>query len=447
MLLSLDEILQDAHIHVKDSAYANDSETVRKWVMASSDFFEVVQDEKEAQIYRELSQKKHQADRLTQESEILYHRLNMIQLRLKELKNEEEDLTHIHAEEIKQLRQEKKELNARLLPRAADDSKYWLVKFKNCLYATSFSTIGKYIPQMKKISFRCVHKMPLFTAGVSRLKRAVEEKRPIAVSGGPCLFGLYEVSVILKKQDGTCECYDFSSGQSAQYSAHIRGLAEALEGAGEQIAQISFINHKRGITSQEYDSIQCLFECASALQARLTIPLPDMSYIKYFRNITQDLSPDVAQEAREKFRKVAFEICDMYLELIEHLKLEYPQVQVAVVHERDAALCRKFYQGREPFLGKRLVRHLSDIPGKADSILDYITMPALPYYLWGITDIIQMDSLDETDSYRKSCQLHKGKVKLYAMLYPERLSKDGKHTIFYAPLPYKEYLCDEGGDR
>ena len=73
-------------------------------------------------------------------------------------------------------------------------------------------------------------------------------------------------------------------------------------------------------------------------------------------------------------------------------------------------------------------------------IQDYITMPALPYYLWGITDIIQIDSLDETDSYRKCAKLHKGVLKLYGMLYPERLSGDGENTIFYAPMEYKEYL-------
>lgn len=440
MLLSLDDILKDAQIHVKDSAYARDSERLLRWGITSNNFFEVVQDEKESQIYQELSQIKQQQSDWNETKEMLNRQLVEIQKRLKELKNEEEDLTHAHADEIKELRKQKKEIREAMHLQETTPTKYWFVKFKNCLYATSFSTIGNYIPQMKNMSFRCLEKMPLFTAGFAQLKKAVEEGRPIAVTGGPCLFGAHEVSVMLEKKDGTWDDYDFSSGENAQYTIHTEGLAEALQDAQHDITSISVVNHKKGLTSQEYDSIQCLFECAQAVNARLTIPLPDMSYIKYFCNITQNLPREVAEEGLQKFRQVSFEICDMYLRLIEDFQKEYPSVEVAVIHERNTELCRKFYEGREPFLDNRLVRNLSNIPGKADSILDYITMPALPYYLWGITDIIQMDSLDEADSYRKSCKLHKGTVKIYAMLYPERLSEDGKHTIFYAPLQYKEYL-------
>ena len=440
MLLSLDDILKDAQIHVKDSAYARDSERLLRWGITSNNFFEVVQDAKESEIYEELWQVQPQKSDWNGKKKMFYLQFDEIQKRLKELKNKEEDLTHVHADEIKELRKQKKEIREAMHLQETTPTKYWFVKFKNCLYAMSFSTIGNYIPKMKNISFRCLEKMPLFTAGFSQLKKATEEGQPIAVTGGPCLFGVNEVSVVLEKKNGTRDVYDFSSGENAQYAIHAKGLAEALQDAKDEIINISVVNHKKGITSQEYDSIQCLFECAQAVNARLTIPLPDMSYIKYFRNITQNLPQEVAEEGLQKFRQVSFEICDMYLRLIDVFQKEYLGVEVAVIHERDTELCRRFYEGREPFLDNRLVRNLSNIPWKADSILDYITMPALPYYLWGITDIIQMDSLDEADSYRKSCKLHKGTVQIYAMLYPERLSKDGKHTIFYAPLEYKEYL-------
>lgn len=165
-----------------------------------------------------------------------------------------------------------------------------------------------------------------------------------------------------------------------------------------------------------------------------------MSYIKFFSNIVEPISKKVAEDAIERFKVEAFKISDMYLEVISLMQLEYPEVEVAVVHGRDEALCQTYYKQREPFLTPTVIRRLTAVRGKTDAVLDYITMPALPYYLWGIRDIIQMDSLDETDSYRKCCRIHKGHLNLYAMMYPERLSGDGENTIFYAPLKYKEYL-------
>ena len=119
----------------------------------------------------------------------------------------------------------------------------------------------------------------------------------------------------------------------------------------------------------------------------------------------------------------------------------YPEIEVAVVHARDEKLCRLYYEKRAGYLTPSTIRRLTDIPGKSDAIQDYITMPALPFYIWGITDILQMDSLDETDSYRKCAKIHKNTINLCAILYPERISKDGENTIFYAPLEYKEYLA------
>lgn len=67
-------------------------------------------------------------------------------------------------------------------------------------------------------------------------------------------------------------------------------------------------------------------------------------------------------------------------------------------------------------------------------------MPALPYSLYGITDAIQVDSLDELDSYHRCRRAHRRVPNLVWMFYPKRLSKDGEHTIFQAAQAYIEYL-------
>lgn len=441
MLITLNELLRREHVPVGDSIYGGDDEGVCNFHISSGDFYEICENQKSGGLYavpggegREERRTAEEAGRKEDEE-----RLEAVRKRLKMLKNDEEDLTHAHADEIKALRKEKKYLMDKLAS-GEQEQKRCFIRFKNSLNAMSLGAVSSYIPQMEKVQFRNCRSMPFFTANLPKLKRAVEEKHAIGVSGGPCLFGVNEVIVNVVLADGTKHSYDFSSGRNYVKADHQGSFAGDMEAFGDSVVSMSFENNKKGVTTQEYDSIHCLFECAQALHAKLAIPLPDMSYIKYFHNISEHIPEKLRARARREFRAEAYRISDMYCEVIRAMKKDYPETEIAVVHERDEELCRLFYKGRESFLTDKVVQRLTNIKGKSESIQDYVTMPALPYYIWGIRDIVQMDSLDETDSYRKSAKIHRGTLNLCAMLYPERVSADGKNTIFYTSLKYKEYL-------
>lgn len=443
MLYTIRQILEKNHVNEADSVYARDSDAVKDFTISAGDFFEMSADPETLKVYGCGSASKQQT--LEEQTAL---RLEQIRRRLKALKNEEEDLTHAHADEIRQLRMEKKRLMGGGMPinggtfgsDLATSAPRSMIVFKNCLYATSFGALQRFIPQLSPVCFRASDQMPLFTKNMAALKMAVDAGRPLGISGGPCLFGVNEVLINVMLWDGSLLTYDFSSGRHFMATGDARDLTLDMIEFGDRVKGISFINQKKGVTTQEYDSIHCLFETARALGAKLAIPLPDMSYIKFFTNILEPLPRKVALDAIEAFKAAAFKISDMYLEVIRLMQLEYPQVEVVVVHERSTELCRIFYGERDKYLTPTLIRRLTAVRGKTEAVLDYITMPALPFYLWGIRDVIQMDSLDETDSYRKCCKIHKGVLNLYAMMYPERLSGDRENTIFYAPLEYKEYL-------
>lgn len=438
MLYTIINILEDKGIAINDTVYAADNSDVLQFQISAGDFFEVCRDKTEYKAYEELYEEKKQKTVLNaRECEA---RLKWIKSRLKELKTEEEDLTHAHADEIKQLRFEKQQLNQALGIGDSTQNQKMLIKYKNCLYAASVNAIKRVIPQFENANFRCINEMPLFVKNLPGLKEALESGREVAITGGPCLFGVNEVLVNVTYKDAGVETYDFSSGRHALEDGGKRDLAEDLIANGNDVLDIDFVNQKLGATTQEYDSIHYLFEVANALHLKLTIPLPDMSYIKFFRNIVESVKPEIAEEAIRKFSEVAYRISDFYLDVIEELHTRYPDVVFAVIHGRDEQMLTRYYEGRQPFLTPTMVKNLTAVRGKTDAVLDYITMPALPYYIWGIKDIIQMDCLDETDSYRKCVKMHKGTLKIYAMLYPERISGDKENTIFYAPLNYKEYL-------
>ena len=470
MLYTINRILNENNVKQEDSVYRDDPDAVKTFEISAGNFFEISNDQEALDILGDSPADGNPADGNPADdspadgnpldgspvgggpraaadkipgAQVLA-RLDEIRIRLKFLKNDGEDLTHAHADEIKALRLEKKHLMG-LTGHSRTQAPKAMILFKNCLYAASFKTIKSYIPKLSGVDFRSVDEMPLFIKNLKRLKAAVKTGTPLAVSGGPCLFGVGEMLVNVALWDGSLLTYDFSSGRHFMSNGDARDLTLDLMEYDGDVKGIDFVNRKRGVTSQEYDSIHCLFEVARALDAKLAIPLPDMSYIKFFTNIVAPVDKKVAMDAIERFSAEAYKISDMYLEVIRLLKLEYPEVEVAVVHGRDAQMCQTFYRQREPFLTPTVIRRLTAVRGKTDAVLDYITMPALPYYLWGIKDIIQMDSLDETDSYRKCCRIHKGHLNLYAMMYPERLSGDGENTIFYAPLKYKEYLTGTDG--
>lgn len=320
-----------------------------------------------------------------------------------------------------------------------------VICYKNKVYIMDFEQIRRQIPKFDRMRYLNRDEMPYFVAGLEQLQEALKQKRKIAIEGGPCLFGVGEVEVKITENSGSCYFFDYSIGrQNNKVQANdTRGenfVLYALE-RGKDIANIAFYDKKKGITTQEYDSIVYLFEAAHALDAQVVIPLPDMSYVKFLRAVLAEVDEDVREEAIKAFQQVAYRISDLYIVLIHKLGKVYKTVPYMIVHERESRLCEQYYTNRTPYIEqKRILKGLTKLPQKLEAIKDYISMPALPYYLFGITDILEIDCIDETDSYRKCQKAHKGVLNLSCMLYPERLSKDGINTIFGAEEPYKEYI-------
>ena len=101
------------------------------------------------------------------------------------------------------------------------------------------------------------------------------------------------------------------------------------------------------------------------------------------------------------------------------------------------ALFLKFFQKK----GHSVIPSASVIPENDPTVL-FTTAgmhPLVPYLL-GIRDILEIDSVDETDSFRKCGNAHKGTINLSCILYPEKLSADGKNTVYHAKQEFKDYL-------
>ena len=112
----------------------------------------------------------------------------------------------------------------------------------------------------------------------------------------------------------------------------------------------------------------------------------------------------------------------------------------------NRAALETWYEKRALYIERgKVLRHLTRSPEKIESIKDYISMPALPFYLFGAENILEVNSVDETDSYRKCKKAHQKAVRMGCLLFPELLSGDGVHTLYCAPPQWKEYGNYSGG--
>lgn len=318
-----------------------------------------------------------------------------------------------------------------------------MLRYKNCLDLVDFSMLCEKLPLLSNIDYKKKLGLPYFTDGLTDIADCIVRGERIAVEGGPCLFGTNEVMIEVVLHDGSKNYFDYNTGKryfKEDHDDENDNFAEYVKHFAGEISDLHFENKKEGLTPQEWAFIKYPFEIAEKLDAPLVIPIPDMSYAKYLTAVLADVDENVRKEALLEFRTISHEICDLYLELIEQVKLLHNTVHCDVVHERDEALCKKYYEARSMHMDRnRVERTLTGIPEKFESVKDYVSMPALPYYLYGIKNVIEVDSMDEADSYRKCKKAHKGFLNLSCILFPELLSSDGVHTIFDAPWDRKEY--------
>lgn len=459
MLKTLRGILQDRGVPLQDTIYGRTEDNVLDFPMHIGDFFKVKSDGEDVRDFEVLNRLHCLVQEKKQSKE--YHtvclQLKQIEDRLKEIKGIKDTSDEKLIAEKMELRKQKKMLQE---TKSVLESKYFkqsteeikkefslghtYLEYKDSFYCSSFAETATLLPQIRDVNTPKLRDMPLFVRGIRDLSVAVEKGVPLGIVGGPCLFGAHEVVIDVVHGNGEVVQFDFSTGKNYDKGKLAEMDLEAyLSTRHQDIVELNLTNFKGGVTYQEYLSMQYLFEFALALNAQVVIPIPDMSYMKFFQGITTPIASKVKEPAFRDFEEISQDITDMYLTVMDDLQLKYPEVECQVLHSRDPRLCGLFYDKREQYIHKlsRMGR-VTEYKGRTEAIIDYITMLALPYYVYGTGNVLQIDSVDEADSMRKCMKIHSPEVTFHSILFPEYLSADGTHTIFNAPLEFKEYfLC------
>lgn len=331
------------------------------------------------------------------------------------------------------------------------DLKKGELRFKKSANLMSFDQLAEILEGLKKIEFRHRERYPYCGEHLDWIQKGLEEDpASVCVEGGPCLFGEHEVTAIVRLSGGEELRFDYSTGKRYVAQAedeydeavqvHESDLATFLCIHAGEVEEVRFRSDKTGLTRQEYLHVFLPFAVADALQTALVITLPDMSYRKYLAYAADRLPAPLRDKVMSDFDRILYEISDMYLNLIERLQKHFQIARLSVVHNRNRELVDLFEKARRHHIERnKVLRKLTSNEAKLESIKDYISMPALPYYIYGSSTILEVNSMDETDSYRKCRKAHKNVFDLGCILFPEFLSGDGKNTLYCAPLPFKDY--------
>lgn len=431
-IYSTQSLLASMGLKQGDSIYKDSSNDFIRWPFSAADFFEVVEgkapDLNDAEEF------------LKGNDKIEVEKINS------EIKNYKDSGNTIeHKDRIKELRIRKRGILSKVdLSKAGKGSSIF---YKTFVEINDYKMVEEKLPQFKSVSWPFKNQMPYFTAGLEDFARAIANGEKTAITGGPCFFGEHEVDMIWTLKDGSQKLYDFTTRRRS-VEDRVSQEAEFTKQNAHDVVDVSFKSRKTLLTTEEYDSILYLFELAKATGSCLTLPIVDASYQKYLDAMLESLPEEIRVRANERFRDVARPVIKMYEELFEFFKKKYPEVQCLMMSGETKELLEQYYEKRERFVQKPSTsRIISGIQEKIESVKDYITLPALPFYFYGVTNILEVDYLGETDSFWKCRKMHKGEIKLSALLYPIRISSDGWRTLFSTEPQYKEYIKKEDYDK
>ena len=319
-----------------------------------------------------------------------------------------------------------------------------VLRFKNSVDMLDFDQLKNCLPELRGIRHEGRDKFPYFVENLGMIAAALDQDRKqVAVEGGPCLFSMNEVVAEVTDRNGRTAYFDYSEGEPCGNTVQEikdENFAVYVRKNIADIRSIHFQCYKTDLSPQEYLHLHMPFEVASALGTGLVITLPDMSYLKYLEGALEGADSGFRTDVLREFNEILCRTTEMYLHVIRDLQDQFRVGDFTILYSRNQEMLDRFYKEREPFIERnKVLKNLTGKPEKLEPLKDYISMPALPYYLHGTTRILEVNSVVEADSFRKCMRAHKGVAEFACILFPELLSGDGVNTMYFAMPEYKQY--------
>jgi hypothetical protein len=462
MLFTIEQLLSRYGVNVADTPYDGWDE-INSRVFDAADFFRIAGMEKYRMNFAE-SRKREIAIKSIESGDVyiaLSSRLKAVNARLRELGEYGRQNSLFHsvelsdeetaiADEVRRLRSEKADLAGemgRLISAGSEGlRKGRVLTYKDTTLINSLENMREIMPELRGADAVSLEHVPIFTRAFDELPEKLALGDRFAVVGGPCLLSTGEMAISVIHRDGRSCLFDFNTGNYSGNLVDYDAMGPYIRDNADDIVKILFENKKRSLSVQDYESLRLPMEFARLLDIPVVIPLPDTAYMKYIDAITSCLTPDIHRLAAGDFASEILKVSELFLGAIEELGRRLKPPEFTAFHFGDETAMKVFYDGRKRYYDKIAsaghgLETISNKEDRLESVTDYIFYLALPFYLWGIENIIEVDPLGETDSLRKCARIHGSEISLFGMLYPERLGKSASGAMSMSSVEDKEYLA------
>jgi hypothetical protein len=321
-----------------------------------------------------------------------------------------------------------------------------VLTYKETVLCNSLANMREILPELRGVDAGRLEKAPVFTKSFDGLVASLSDGKRLGVVGGPCLLGTGEMEIRVEHRDGSSICFDFNT---RNYRGDLRdsdAVGPYIRKRAGDIVKILFENKKEALSLQDNEFRRMPVEFACLLDAPVVIPLPDAAYAKYVDAIVSPAAPEVRAAAKEEFAVEIRRVSKLFLDAIEDLMRRLRPPRLEILHIGDEDGLSVFYEGRKPYLDRVISPRsgngpawITKEPNMLESVKDYVFYPALPFYFWGTENVLQVDSLNETDSVRKCASAHGSGVSFFSVLYPEMLDRTASRAMSMAPAEDKVY--------
>ncbi|MBR2729964.1 MAG: hypothetical protein Q4C02_05630 [Eubacteriales bacterium] len=333
-----------------------------------------------------------------------------------------------------------------LFGKALPEGNLYSCCFHDSLHALSLDEVLEVRDGLQTDAYAFMAERPWFTGSLHSLRKVFTGGEKVGVEGGPCLFGTDEMRFSFTMKNGSIRRFDYNTRQEILPGREFLAgttmeLFDFMAKECGNVAAASLDCPKKSITVEEYEMLKHILLIAKYLDARAVVTIPDFSYDKTFVSLFSGLDCGVYAGLHEAFCRECLRMSDLMIDMTKKLALQYKVDDYVIFHGREKELLDLFYEKREPFCADKYAnRFLTSRNGLRDALLDYICMPALPYYLFGIREIVEVNRIDEFYSIQKCKKIHHTAINLNELLFPEKMCRNGRTSGFFAKMEDKDFV-------
>ncbi len=320
------------------------------------------------------------------------------------------------------------------------------VYFKDSIAAVDFSELQECNGKWSGEEYSLLSGRPWFVRNLESFKKLIAKGGKIGIEGGPCLFGTDEMRFIFKLRNGSTRVFDFNVMQEIiegrEFSPDSSTeLYDFMQSESGNIENASVSCPKEYLTIDEYEQMAFIFLLARGLDAKVIMTIPDLSYNKTFISLFSSLDESIYRPFHESFLAECQRMCLVSIRTIDSLAEKYSVRDYEIFYSGNEARCRIFEEQKNEFIERyRKKNKLTTRSWMEGALQDYICMPAMPFYFYGLTDVIEINRLEEYPSLEKCRSIHSSAFELHELLYPQKLGRNGRISGFYSAFDEKEFI-------